>query len=345
MARSGIGFRLLTAFVALALTVFSLGFTWAVVDDYSRREIVPKGATVEGLPVGGMTRAEAVEAVRENVEKLLVRPLAVEWRGKKFTLDTAKYLTVDVEGMVDETFKVQEQATLPDRVYRRVTEQSVPTNVTRKLKLDSKGVERWLADVASKVDTPAVDSTLTVIGRTFNISKAIDGYNLDRAATLDVFSKALVDGKRNVALKVDTIKPKMNENSFGKTLLIIRGERHLWLYDGPKLEVDYPVAVGTPGYPTPLGWWTIINKRRYPTWTNPGSAWAKGMPAYIGPGYYNPLGTRALDLNASGIRIHGSAKDYSIGTAASHGCMRMHMSQIEDLFERVPVGTRCIIVQ
>jgi lipoprotein-anchoring transpeptidase ErfK/SrfK len=345
MARTGIGFRLLTSFVALALTAFSLGFTWAVVDDYSRREIVPKGATVEGLPVGGLTRAEAVALVKERVEKLLVRPLTVDWRGKRFTLDTSKYLSVDVEGMVDETFKKQEQATLPDRVYRRVTEQSTPVNVTRKLKLDTKGMEKWLADTATRVDTPAVDSKLTVVDRTFNISKAIDGYRLDRAQTFNAFSKALIDGKRDVALVVTTVKPKVNENSFGKTILVVRGERHLWLFDGPKLEIDFPVAVGTSSYPTPLGWWVIENKRRNPTWTNPGSGWATGMPSYIGPGYYNPLGTRALDLNAPGIRIHGSANSGSIGTAASHGCMRMFMDDIENLFERVPVGTRCIIVE
>ena len=54
--------------VALALTAFSVGFTWAVVDDFSQREIVPKGATVEGVPVGGLPRGEAVKVVQDKVE-------------------------------------------------------------------------------------------------------------------------------------------------------------------------------------------------------------------------------------------------------------------------------------
>jgi lipoprotein-anchoring transpeptidase ErfK/SrfK len=68
------------------------------------------------------------------------------------------------------------------------------------------------------------------------------------------------------------------------------------------------------------------------------------MPPYIPPGPGNPLGTRALNLSAPGIRIHGTIKNYSIGTAASHGCMRMHMWDVEDLYPRVKVGTRVIIV-
>jgi lipoprotein-anchoring transpeptidase ErfK/SrfK len=344
MARTGIGFRIVTAVVALALTAFSLGFTWAVVDDYTRREVVPKGAAVEGLPVGGLTRAEAVKLVQDRVESLLLQPLTVTFRGKTFTLEADKYLTVDVEGMVDDTFRVQEQATLPERVYRRITGESVPVNVTRKLKLDTKGLQKWAATTARGVDTAAIDSTLTVVKERVNVSKAVDGYQLNRSKTVNILSAALRDGRRDVNFAVNTIKPGVNENSFGKTILVVKHQTHLYLYDGPKLIKDYPIACGMPAHPTPSGWWVIENKRYMPSWTNNGSAWAAGMPAYIAPGYNNPLGTRALDLNASGIRIHGTANDASIGTDASHGCMRMHMPDIEDLYDRVQVGTRVIII-
>ncbi len=67
------------------------------------------------------------------------------------------------------------------------------------------------------------------------------------------------------------------------------------------------------------------------------------MPAYIPPGPGNPLGTRALYLNAPGIRIHGTYNSASIGTYASHGCIRMLIGDSEALFPLVPVGTKVII--
>jgi L,D-transpeptidase ErfK/SrfK len=71
--------------------------------------------------------------------------------------------------------------------------------------------------------------------------------------------------------------------------------------------------------------------------------WGKDEPAMIPPGPDNPLGTRALDLSAPGIRIHGTPDDASIGHYASHGCIRMHIPDSEDLFGRVQVGTTVII--
>lgn len=344
MARTSTGFRILTVAVALALTAFSLGFTGAVVDDYSQRRVVPKGATVEGVSVGGMPREQAVEVVSSKVERLLLAPMTLQFRGTTFTLDPSLFMSVDVEGMVDETFKPNESATLAQRVVRRVTGESVSYNVTRKLKIDTPALSSWIAETAKSVDLASVNSSISVVKDRLHMSKSAVGYKLDRAATLATLSSALRNGQRDVNLVVTTVKPRINENSFGKTILVVKHTTHLYLYNGAKLEKDYEIACGMPAHPTPEGWWVIENKRYMPSWTNNGSGWAAGMPAYIPPGYNNPLGTRALDLNASGIRIHGTANDGSIGSDASHGCMRMHMWDIEDLYDRVKVGTRVIIV-
>jgi L,D-transpeptidase ErfK/SrfK len=69
------------------------------------------------------------------------------------------------------------------------------------------------------------------------------------------------------------------------------------------------------------------------------------MPETIPPGPGNPLGTRALNLNASGIRIHGTANVNSIGTAASHGCVRMVQRDVEELYDLVDVGTPVFVVE
>ena len=105
------------------------------------------------------------------------------------------------------------------------------------------------------------------------------------------------------------------------------------------------MATGQLGiYPTPQGHFAIVAKRINPTWVNPAKdTWGAGEPDFIPPGPDNPLGTRAMDLSAPGIRIHGTPADSSIGHYASHGCIRMHIWEAEDLFNRVEVGTPVII--
>ena len=79
-----------------------------------------------------------------------------------------------------------------------------------------------------------------------------------------------------------------------------------------------------------------------PTWIPPDSPWAKGLePIPAGPG--NPLGTRWIGTSAPGVGIHGTPSDWSIGTHASHGCIRMHIWQVEQLYEYVKVGMPVII--
>jgi L,D-transpeptidase ErfK/SrfK len=111
------------------------------------------------------------------------------------------------------------------------------------------------------------------------------------------------------------------------------------------LAKTYAVATGTPQYPTPKGNFQIVLKRFRPTWVNPDpSGWGKSLPKSIPPGPSNPLGTRAMNLNSPGIRIHGTTNIRSLGTAASHGCIRMAMPDVEELFEKVDSGTPVIII-
>ena len=130
-----------------------------------------------------------------------------------------------------------------------------------------------------------------------------------------------------------------------KTIVVVLSKRTVTLYTGARVTVWYRCAVGQSAYPTPKGVWNIYMKNPRPSWYNPGSAWAAGMPSVIGPGASNPLGLRALYLDAPGIRIHGTSNVDSIGTAASHGCIRLANSNIVKLYPLVPVGTKVYIVK
>jgi lipoprotein-anchoring transpeptidase ErfK/SrfK len=113
--------------------------------------------------------------------------------------------------------------------------------------------------------------------------------------------------------------------------------RTLTLYRDGRPFKTFRVAIGMPAYPTPTGNYRIVNMQKNPTWLPPDSPWAKGLgPVPPGPG--NPLGTRWIGTSAPAVGIHGSPASWSIGSAASHGCLRMHISENEKLYELVVVG-------
>ena len=105
----------------------------------------------------------------------------------------------------------------------------------------------------------------------------------------------------------------------------------------------FGVATGQTRYPTPLGRFTIVVKWRNPWWYPPASPWAQGQTP-IPPGPGNPLGTRWMGLSASGVGIHGTPSDGSIGYSVSHGCIRMHIPEAEWLFNHVDVRTTVFII-
>ena len=150
---------------------------------------------------------------------------------------------------------------------------------------------------------------------------------------------------RNVSRTTVLTSDTHSRRQLGKIILVVRSERRLFLYNRGRVASQYRVAVGRPGRATPRGDFVIGAKRRNPSWSNPGSAWARNMPRTIGPGPNNPLGVRAMNLNRPNgrstlIRIHGTSNTRSIGTAASAGCIRLTNQNIVKLFNQTPSGTR-----
>jgi lipoprotein-anchoring transpeptidase ErfK/SrfK len=115
---------------------------------------------------------------------------------------------------------------------------------------------------------------------------------------------------------------------------------------GGGTAIRYRVAVGRMDKQW-LGATRIANKVVNPSWAPPAMVRRDNpsLPAVIPPGPRNPLGSRALVLAKEEIAIHGTNAPGSIGRAASYGCIRMHNHDVEDLFQRVSVGTPVYVVQ
>jgi L,D-transpeptidase ErfK/SrfK len=107
-------------------------------------------------------------------------------------------------------------------------------------------------------------------------------------------------------------------------------DRKLVLLSGDQALKVYDVAVGKASTPSPEGEFRIINRIPNPAWYAPGKV--------VAPGKANPLGTRWMGLSAKGYGIHGTNAPKSIGKAASHGCIRMRATDLEELFDMVSIG-------
>jgi L,D-transpeptidase ErfK/SrfK len=107
-------------------------------------------------------------------------------------------------------------------------------------------------------------------------------------------------------------------------------DRMLALIDSDQVIAVYPVAVGAPVSPSPVGIFTIVTRVTNPTYYRPGKV--------IGPGATNPIGTRWIGLNIKGFGIHGTDDPRSIGFAKSHGCIRLRNEDVEALFDQLRAG-------
>lgn len=125
-------------------------------------------------------------------------------------------------------------------------------------------------------------------------------------------------------------------------VVIDRSAFTLTLYRHGEVVKRYGIAVGTAEYPTPAGEFQVQSKVVDPTWVPPDSEWAKDAKV-TKPGPDNPLGTRWMAINGT-IGIHGTNAPSSIGSAASHGCIRMLMPDVEELFEIVELGTPVTVI-
>ncbi|BBU63605.1 L,D-transpeptidase [Methylosinus sp. C49] len=130
------------------------------------------------------------------------------------------------------------------------------------------------------------------------------------------------------------------------TIVVSTKERRLYYVLGPTRAIEYGVGVGREGF-TWSGVKTITAKKEWPDWRPPAAMLKRrpDLPRYMEGGQDNPLGARALYLGSSEYRIHGSNEGETIGEAVSSGCIRMTNRDVADLYDRVKVGTRVVVLK
>ena len=129
------------------------------------------------------------------------------------------------------------------------------------------------------------------------------------------------------------------------TIIVDTRDKHLYLVQDGGRAVRYGIGVGRPGF-TWSGVKSITRKAEWPDWTPPPEMLKRrpDLPKHMAGGPENPLGARALYLGSSLYRIHGTNEPYTIGQNVSSGCIRMMNQDVEDLYGRVKVGTKVVVL-
>ena len=313
--------------------------------DASAADTILPGISVAGVDVGGMSRDEAAREVAERAELTLSEDVVVRAAGLSWTVTPSSLgMTADVEAAIGKAFGVADGMSVISRLQHRLFDQPVDASFVLSFTADPASVESFVQQAYDEVAVAAVDARIELVDGELVTRRSQTGQELKVQLAAQKILTALQRQVDEVEIPIRSVEPEVPTAALGQTIVVDLSDNHLWLYDGLKVVTEYDVATGTASYPTPVGTFEIIDKRENPTWYNPDpDGWGADLPASIGPGPGNPLGTRAMYLNAPGIRIHGTWSSSSIGTAASHGCIRMHIGDSEELYPMVEMGARVIV--
>jgi hypothetical protein len=222
----------------------------------------------------------------------------------------------------------------------------VPLAVTH----SQRAVRRFAGRVDRRLSRAVRDSRIVITLRRVRVTHSRAGRDIDGLALAAQIGEALVDPRldRVFTPALVKVKPKLTADlarkAAGTVITIDQSSFTLRLFKNLRQRKTYKVAVGQSAYPTPNGRYAIQSKQINPVWSVPNSPWAGELAGTTvgGGSAANPLKARWMGI-ANGVGIHGTGEDYSIGTRASHGCIRMHVSEVIALYRRVPVGTPVLI--
>jgi lipoprotein-anchoring transpeptidase ErfK/SrfK len=330
--------------VAVLLLVLIGGAVAAFAYDSTRDDRIAKGVTIAGVDVGDMTTVEARRIVQHELQDALEKPVVVRRGQTRFTLSAEDAgVRADVGGMVDDALQASRDGSIFSRVARDLTGGEENAQVPALVSYSSSAVRELVKRVRTKLNRPARDAQLDF--PSLEKVKEENGRRVKAAALEQRIAHALTvpGGDRTLRAPVRILKPKVTQaelaDKYPVVLVVERNSFKLRLYKRLALQKDYTIAVGALGFDTPAGLYHIQNKAVNPAWSVPNSDWAGSLAGTVVPGGVpeNPLKARWLGIY-DGAGIHGTDQTYSLGTAASHGCVRMAIPDVIELYDQVPVG-------
>ncbi|HXV51872.1 MAG TPA: L,D-transpeptidase/peptidoglycan binding protein [Solirubrobacterales bacterium] len=335
--------QILLVFVIAIMLVAAVGaYAW----DSSKSDEIADGVTIGGVDVSGMTADEATKVVESELVDPLRKKVTVTYDGVKYQLSPEKLeVDSDVDGMVDKALEESQEGGLPTRVWRYATGGEVDVAISPQVTYSNKAIDEFIAKVAADVNTEPVNATIEPTAVSLDGVAGHDGVEVSESALRTrIESVVQRTARRKVTVPVDTVEPEVSKEDLAAQyptyLTVNRSTFELTLWKDLEPAKAYTVAIGAEGFDTPAGVYSIQNKAVDPAWSVPDSDWAGDLAGTVVPGGAadNPLKARWMGI-FDGAGIHGTDDTGSLGSAASHGCVRMSVPDVIDLYDQVPVGT------
>jgi len=314
--------------------------------DRSHQERIAKGVSVNGVDVAGLTPDRARAKLRTALLEPLDRPVVARFEGRSFTLTPEQArIGVDIDGSVDRAVVASREGNLLSRTWRKLSGEELDTELDAKITYSRAAVRRLVTRVESKLTVEPRDAKVDLESGSVEPQESRDGRAVRAARLRRDLQRELLDsgGARSVRIRTEVVEPEVTTeelvDKYPAVLIVNRSSFQLTLYKDLKPAKTYGIAVGQVGLETPAGLYNIQNKAIDPAWSVPNSDWAGDLAGTVVPGGtpQNPLKARWMGIY-DGAGIHGTDASGSIGTAASHGCVRMLIPDVIELYDQVDVG-------
>jgi L,D-transpeptidase-like protein/putative peptidoglycan binding protein len=338
--------RIVVIGLAVVLLVLAAGAGALYAYDSSRSDVIAQGVTAGGVDVGGLSAARARDVLRRSLGPKLNSEVVLISHARRWKLSPASIdARLGVDRMVREALAKSRQGNFFGRAMRDLRGEKVEASVPLRIAHSHEKLYGFVGVIAKQIDRPAVDATIEPSGLALDWTPSHDGIAVQRRFLAARILRMLRDpNARHVALvPTRVLRPHVSTArlayKYQTYITIDRAHFRLRLWKNLRLARTYTIAVGRQGLETPAGQYEINDRQVNPSWHVPNSAWAGDLAGrVIPPGPDDPIKARWLGFY-NGAGIHGTDEISSLGTAASHGCIRMSIPDVEQLYPLVPLHT------
>ena len=306
---------------------------------------VQPGVSAGGVDLSNLTLAEATAKLDGELTTHLKRDLVFDAAGRTFRLTavTGKF-AFDADLTARRALKAG--GAPPPQEGGAVVGTEVPLAFDH----SSLATRKFAARVRDAISRAPRNATIRITLRRVRTKRSRPGISLDTERAVKAVNAALKNplGSRRLHQRVKEVRAAVNTLDLARiyrtVITIDKSNFTLRLFKDFRVSKRYGVAIGQPAYPTPSGTFSIQSKQVDPVWSVPNSPWAGELQGttVAGGSAANPLKARWMGI-VNGVGIHGTGEEGSIGSRASHGCIRMRVADVKNLYPRVPVGTTVLI--